>query len=169
MARRVTRARSILRKHWHLVQSSQQDVVTATQSVVASFLGVEGERVETILRTRGNLVVEATPDAATDSDILGLGLAVLSQNAITVGGASVPGPINDGGFDFFWYQLVCLSAGGATAVGSANILCNRIIEIDSKAMRKLGTEQGIALIAEIASGDFALVTVTASFRFLLGS
>jgi len=114
-------------------------------------------------------VVVATPDAVGDSDILGLGMIAAQNSAISVGGVSVPGPINDPGAAWLWYAVVALSAAGLTGVSATNLAAVVRVPIDSKAMRKLPDDVGIALVAETLSGDFQTVAVTAAVRILLGA
>ena len=114
------------------------------------------------------MLVVATPDAATDSDVAAFGIIVLDQRAIGVGGASIPGPLADSGADWLWYSLVPLDAGGGTGSNAGSQTATRVVEIDSRAMRKMGTEEGLILVGEIDSGDFASVTVTGGLRALFG-
>jgi len=168
MARRVITGRRSSVKHWHLIGVSTQEVLTQVQKVVTQFLPTEGDRPETVLRCRGELLVVATPDAVTDSDFVGLGIIVLHQNSIGVGGTSVPGPINDSGADWLWFSIVPIDAVGATAIAGDSVGAVVRVPIDSKAMRVMRSEMGLALVAELSSGDFASVTLTGGFRFLLG-
>jgi len=43
---------------------------------------------------------------------------------------------------------------------------NRVIEIDSKAMRKVGRNQNIVLVGELATGELTAVTCIAGLRVL---
>ena len=67
------RAKGLI-KHWHTVTAPAQTGVGTTQIIIASFLPLEGDRPETVLRARGEVVAVATPNAASDADVLGLGL-----------------------------------------------------------------------------------------------
>jgi len=158
-----------LSKTWIGETASGITSVTATQ-VMLIFTGISEATLgsTTLLRSRGNVLCVATPDAAGDSDVLGLGLIVVHSNARVAGGVSLPGPINDDGADWLWHQYVPLHSGGITSTTGDNIGSNVRIEIDSKAMRRVPTDHDIVLMAEVADGDFATVAVNAGVRFLFG-
>jgi len=145
--------------------------MTTTQSVIASITLAEASLLDaTVLRTRGELIVVAIPDAATDSDVLGLGLIVVSAAALSVGGTSVPGPIADVSNDgWLWHRFVGLDAAGDTAVDASSNASVVRVEIDAKAMRRMPQDWALVLMGELTSGDFAQVTVTGGVRTLLGT
>ncbi len=140
-----------------------QAVLTTTQAILASFTDVDPS---TILRIRGNIFVKGTPDAASDQDVVGLGICIISDEAAAVGGASVPGPIASESYPWIWHQYVPLQAGQATLLGQ-DIGSMRNVEIDSKAMRKLGIGQTFVLVGELFTGTFAEVRVNGGFRVLV--
>ena len=143
--------------------------VTTTQAEIVSILNVQGDTEVTLLRTRGEILVQGIPDANTDSDILGLGLMLIPETTRAVGGASMPGPIVDASADFWlWHNFVCLAAGGATAVDGDLITLNKRIDLDAKAMRRWPSDMSLVLIAEANEGDFVTLTVQAAFRALTG-
>ena len=72
-----------MRKHWHGTQGAAQIGLTVTQGVVISVSVGAGEDPVTLLRSRGEILVVGSPDAVTDSDVVGLGSLVSSPtNAI---------------------------------------------------------------------------------------
>jgi len=159
-----------LNKVWTTSGIVDGAALTTTQSNPGS-IGVSlAENVQdgTILRIRGGGLVRATPDAATDSDMVGMGLIVVNQAASAVGGTSLPGPINDAGADWLWYSNVFLDAAGATGETATNLSCTRYFEIDSKAMRHIRADQFLAFMAELSTGDFADVGMFCQFRTLIG-
>ena len=166
-------ARQFARREWKLVAWSgnffDEAALTGTQSVISSMLaptGVGAAR-QTLLRTRGSLVVLGTPDAAGDSEIVGLGVIVVQQAAAAVGGASVPGPLNDPDANWLWHQFVGLNAMGATGETPTSVSAIVRVEIDSKAMRKVAIDQELIMIGELATGEFASVIVTGGWRVLM--
>ena len=123
---------------------------------------------QTLLRTRGNILVQATPNASTDLAVAAFGLIVVNESAATVGGASLPGPINDVDADWLWHQFVPLDAITLTAADpNARSVVHRL-EIDAKAMRKVGPDKVVVLMAELGGSAFSAVTAIAGARFLLG-
>ncbi len=168
MARDRGRFTKISYKHWHGV-TWVEAAVTATQTALASFQKAEGDGPETLLRSRGNVLVTAIPDAGADNGVVGLGIVVANNPAITVGGVSLPGPLTDQGADWLWHFMVPLSAQGATAEAVNNIGTVMRVEIDSKAMRRVKDDQGLVLMAETTTALFPTVTVIGGWRFLMGS
>ena len=144
--------------------------ITAVQAAILNVTHLEADIHDvTILRSRGGLFVTATPNAASDADVVGLGLIVVHTNALTVGGASLPGPINDIGADWLWHQFVPLDAISATSADGQSVGLNVRVEVDSKAMRRLQTDHAVVLMAELATGQMTTITVNGGIRFLLGS
>ena len=99
-------ARRISTKSWIGVTTSGQQALGQVQAVMASIGIAEGTVRETLLRSRGEVSLAFGANAGGDSDVVGLGLIVLHSNAVSVGGSSVPGPINDIGADWLWHRLV---------------------------------------------------------------
>jgi len=137
--------------------------ITTTQSILSSFSFTEAT---TVVRIRGNLLVSAVPDAALDDEVVGLGIAVVSDAAAAVGGTSVPGPIANGSFSFLWHTYVPLISLAATAASDVGIGLQKDIVIDSKAMRKMKTSDTLALIAELSTGEMQSVFVQGGWRTL---
>ncbi len=137
-------------------------VITATQSAVSSGIALpEGAEDSTILRVRGEILVVGVPNAATDVDTIGLGLIVVQTNAFTVGGTSLPGPIDQAGADWMWHRYVHLDAVTLTAGDPQAITVNERIIVDSKAMRRFPQGTTVAFVGEATTGDFASVEVRA--------
>ncbi len=146
-----------------------QVFASSALSVTQAIFGVPitvGTSDVTLLRSRGEIIIFATPDAASDDDVVGLGIIVVQEAAATVGGTSVPGPVNDIDADWLWHRFVGLDGGAVSAADSASILTNRIIEIDSKAMRRVKRDQVIVLVAELSTGQFGAVRMSGGFRLL---
>ena len=161
-------AKTINTRSWVGAIANAVNTITTTQSLISSIGPAEGTPRETLLRSRGNMLVVATPDAATDVTIAAFGLIVVHSNAASVGGTSLPGPVADSGADWLWHWMVPLDAVTLTA-GDANArtVVERVV-IDSKAMRRIPSDHVVALIGETSGGAFASVTVVAGLRLLLG-
>ena len=160
-------------KTWTALVNSAGSALTPIESVILSLTPtLDAFRQDmTLLRTRGQILITAQPNAITDSDIVGLGIAVLDPEAVTA--VAIPNPITDAGDDrWLWHQFVCLDA-VTLAVGDPNaITLNQVVEVDSKAMRKMtGGSIGrsaLTLIGATADGDMGVVTAVAGLRFLIG-
>jgi len=166
---------SRLRKSWSAIGVINDVTISATQLVLGSVTLVEGAGQDaTVLRCRGNLLITATPDAATDSDVIAFGIGVVTVNALTVGGTSVPGPLESMGWDgWLWHQFVPMDAFGASGVATnmagKAIATSHRVEIDAKAMRRLPQDNAVILVAELSIGDFASVEVSGGMRVLIGT
>ncbi len=164
----MARAKTINTKGWTGAITDGQNVLGTLQAALVSISLPEASIRETLLRSRGQVSLAFGANAATDSDIVGLGLIVVHTNAVTAGGASLPGPIKDIGADWLWHSFVCMDAAGATAQNVDGILMNRIVEIDSKAMRRVPSDHEVVLMAELTSGDFNITNAQAAIRLLFG-
>ena len=150
-------------KEWGGVVFAEVNL-TQTQSLLASF--IESGSPSTILRVRGQIFIKGTPDAITDDENVGLGLIVVSEQSAVVGGASLPGPIQSIQSPWLWHQFIPLAAGTAALTG--NDLGSMVrVDIDSKAMRKLGIEERLVLVGELSTGLYAAVSVTGGLRVLV--
>ncbi len=115
------------------------------------------EEAATIMRTRGQ--VSIIPQAVSaDVAIAGaFGIGIVSQEAFAAGVASIPEPFSDGDWGgwFVWraftYRLEFIDASGTE-------FPNWTLEIDSKAMRKVSTNEVAVLVAESQAGAFAIAT-----------
>ena len=110
-------------------------------------------------------MIKGTPDSAADDDIVGMGLIVLNSNAVAVGGVSVPGLINNPEASWLWVQYVPLNAGSAGLLGD-DIGSVARIELDTKAQRKLGINEVLALVGESDALEYASITVNGGIRAL---
>ena len=172
MARRYTGNRPRLRKSWtaSTIIASARVAITASQIEVAGIVLPEGQLGEpTLLRTRGNFLITAIPNATSDSDVVGLGLVLVATTTADVGGLSLPGPIVDSGADFWiWHEFVPLDSVTLTTGDPQAITVNKRIVLDAKAMRRWPSDKSLLLIAEAAAGSMSSIAITGAFRALTG-
>ncbi len=156
-------------KTWLGATNTAQVSLTTTQ-VGMTFLATadEPDQDVTLLRSRGQVWVTATPDAAGDFVVAAFGLIVVHGNALTAGGASLPGPIENIDADWLWHQFVHLDAVSVSASDGQSIGLNARIEIDSKAMRRVPRTHVVVLMAELSGSAMASVTAAGAFRLLFG-
>ncbi len=104
------------------------------------------EAAATVVRHRGTLTVLQRLEAAGDQIICGaMGMIVVSADAFAAGVASMPGPLTDGGNDWFvWVPFGGFSFGG---IGPGELLVRK--EFDSRGMRKMKFGEVIAVVLEI--------------------
>jgi len=123
--------------------------------IIASFdPAANGMNKPTVVRTRG--MVSVNPVIAGDAQIVGAyGIGIVSDEAFAAGVAAVPGPINDadwGGW-FVWRSFAFTQA-QLDATGS--LIQSVQMDVDSKAMRKMSTNETVVLVAESQAVGFEI-------------
>jgi len=102
----------------------------------------------TLIRTRGNLLVYARESGVVDNPILvGVGLGITSAEAFAAGVGSNDVPLDDIESSWFWYASCTLYCDGTTSAPDAGTRWLKV-PIDSKAMRKMKSDDTIFLAAE---------------------
>jgi len=160
-----------LSKTWCRVHQSSNVILTVTQAAIMSCDVLEGALIApTVLRSRGDYLIVAAPNAGSDIEVVGLGICIVNQSALDVGGLSLPGPIADQNSDvWLWHQFVPLDAAGATTVDPLSLTAIKRGVIDSKAMRRLAPDQAVVFMAELETGAMATVDILAGIAFLFGT
>ncbi len=138
-------------------------IATGSTAVVLTTLsaGILALRPFTIVRTRGVWSIVTDQTAALENQILGLGMAVITDQASAIGVTAVPTPGADADSDAFYVYEVLYQR---------NILAGeqpmRFAQFDSKAMRKV--EDGFDTNAVVETGASSNgVKVELQFRQLL--
>lgn len=112
----------------------------------------------TLVRTRISVQVEATPHGTDSSGlIVGAGLLVWEANTdnIPVVG-SYPVPVENGDADWLWHWVACSGQGNSPiAPQIADTLGAPDSVIQSKAMRKLSSRQGLLFVVEVSASLMA--------------
>ena len=106
----------------------------------------------TVVRTR--FLVDITTDniSGDERQVGGMGIAVVSDQAVAIGVTAIPTPITDMGSDlWFVHQLMYNRHEFITGAGFQS-RANREYEIDSKAMRKVDIGQNLVVVVELAGG-----------------
>ena len=103
---------------------------------------------------------------ASESPIGALGWLVVSEQAVSAGAGSIPAPITQSDAPWFVWQALQESfmfiTGTGTNAGTSSAMH---YTVDSKAMRKVGVNENVAVIGENTSAVGAIISVTG--RFLL--
>ncbi len=122
------------------------------------------ERSETIMRTRGEILVWLDASGSVAGDILRWAAGFLIQQE---GQTPASTPIADGEAPFFWYETGTLAA--ETAVGNVGAPSEMArIVVDSKAMRILRPNQEVEFIYEVVDVVGAPISnASINARFLL--
>jgi len=108
----------------------------------------------TVIRNRGILGI--IPETFTaDIEIVGaFGIIVVSTEAFAAGVASMPSPFSDANGDWMVWQSFAYRFEFADGTGIN--FPNWTVEVDSKAMRKMGPNKVMVEIAESQEGTFQL-------------
>ena len=113
------------------------------------------ESANTVVRSRGQVSIRASVYSA-DVDIIGaFGMAVVSAEALAIGVTAIPEPFGDadwGGW-FVWRSF----SHHFESISQAGVLLGSWeFEVDSKAMRRVGVNEAVVLIAESNNGAFQI-------------
>ncbi len=161
MPRRPFRGRVVSQKRqstW-VAQADQVTVNVASggSAIIASFdAAAAGALRPTVVRSRGEVMIK--PQAYTADLVVSgaFGICVVSEEAFAAGAASIPRPFDDsnwGGW-FVWQSFVrtleFVDASGFDAQAAWNW------QVDSKAMRKIGSNDIIVMMAESQQAAFAI-------------
>ena len=124
----------------------------------------------TIVRIRGEVLVTLLSSAAVPSStFVFLGIKLASQAAFGASAVEVPG--TDIGSDWIWWKtvaLVLLTGGTVASPNGDGRNSNVRFEIDSKAMRKVRSNEQLVLVAQnIASESTTTVGIDGGVRVLL--
>ena len=119
----------------------------------------------TVVRTRGLLHARSDQIIAAENYDVSYGMAVVSDQAIAAGVASIPTPLTEQATDYwFVYEQIFGRLEFSTAAAYIEAGHERIL--DSKAARRVDIGQDIAIVAEGSAGSGG-VNLTDSFRMLV--
>ena len=147
MAGRMRHVRSARKSLW--LQFAPADVtLTSSGSVNLSFslnAAALALRPFTVVRSHFEVMVRSDQEAAVEQQQIGFGLAVVSDQAVAAGVASVPTPLTELGSSL-WFVNRLIFGEESRLVDKA--LPARSVQIDSKAMRKVEVGMDIIVVAE---------------------
>jgi len=107
----------------------------------------------------------ATDQSSTLEDqVVGFGLAVVSDEAVAVGVSAVPTPITEMA-SHLWFLHTILFADASNVAASVRPATRR--SIDSKAMRKVEVGSDIIVVAEVPAGVSDGTEITVGGRMLV--
>jgi len=91
---------------------------------------------------------------AADVDVVGaLGIAIVNSDAFAAGAVSIPGPVSDSDWGG-WFVWRSFAGHYEFHDASATLLGSWQIEIDSKAMRKIGPNETLVVMVEAQTAGF---------------
>ena len=141
----------------HGVRSDRQNVWASidftVQTIAANTLVLLGSlnvaalalRPFTIIRTRAQGIWASDQTTGDEWPHGALGMVVVSDQAIVAGAASIPDPVSNADAPWHVWQGLETHISVATEVGFVEI-AGQSFEIDSKAMRKIGVNEDVAVM-----------------------
>jgi len=109
----------------------------------------------TVVRTRGYVGIRPQSAAADVTMIGAIGVGIVSAEALAAGVASVPTPFRDADWGG-WHVWRSFAFEFQFGDASGFILWDFGFEVDSKAMRKIASNEAIVVVAESQQGAFGL-------------
>ena len=109
----------------------------------------------TIVRSRGAVSHRFAAVTADVAYVGSIGWGIVSEDAFAAGVASIPGPESDPDWSG-WYVWRSFAETFEFNDATGGLYTSRTIEIDSKAMRKMGTNERLVVVAESQSGAFSI-------------
>ena len=145
--------------------TGQISSVAETNALGTGFVVID--TASTIVRVRGNLLASLDFVAVDERYVLGVGLIVVTDAAAVAGAASLPSPTDNADAEWLWHQFIPLATQTAAQTDS-NGNQSRMVEIDSKAMRKVKTNSRLVMVADgVRQAGAPVCDVTYGFRMLL--
>ncbi len=126
---RVARRSGLVRRGGRMVRETLWGDVAATGTTLATagaatLINVTGAgllslRPWTVIRARGAMYLKSDQTAAAEDQAVGLGMAIVSDQAVAIGVTAVPTPDTDGGSDLWFVYQTLMASHGAGTVRSA--------------------------------------------------
>jgi len=107
---------------------------------------------ETIVRTRGRISIQSDQGAAREDQLGAFGIVVVNDIALAAGAASIPGPATNASDDG-WFLWEPFAWTGLQVDGQGGPM---VIELDSKAARRVEEGFGLAFMVENTHATFGL-------------
>ena len=161
-----------MRKHWDGVVGAAFDFAGGSTQVLQQLGGTGGVNdAFTVLRILGEYTILPTaPLVQGDEGELCYAIGVISSDAATAGGGSVPDPIDEPAYPWLYWMSHPLASNGAleeSALASMSVRAR----IDVKSMRKLKPSESLVSIAQYANvasgGNPPLTIVVGGLRVLV--
>ena len=120
-------------------------------SVFATSIGADTAGF-TLVRTRGELLLQLLSTSAAQTGFQwAFGMGIVTSKAFTIGATAIPGPLTEIGWEgWFFHSQGALKIGGALSANTvdAGPASFHRLPIDSKAMRKLNTDEVVVAVLE---------------------
>ena len=143
---------------WFAIQIGTTAVAAGGATLLASLNAAAlADRPFTLVRAIGTVHMSGVGPGLSSG---AFAIAQASEAAVTAGIGSLPTPITEGDANVFQTYLPLIGEGYQyAAAGTADIMTEQVFHFDSKAMRKINTEDNLAVVAESLAGAFNLTVV----------
>ncbi len=170
MARPRSRSgRTIDFKSWSAIPSGGVNMTASGTFTAGGGLSFSGPA--TLLRARGELIIGLDETSATgDQSKVGMGLAIVSTDAFTLGVTAFPDPSGEPEYPWMWWNEVSLLTNTATAGKGLGTDVVRV-ELDTKAMRKIKPGETLTLVIQYTTivGNPIASLLQSQIRVLVGT
>ena len=122
---------------------------TLVQSISEASLVAQGLQPSTVVRTRGHLFIQSDQSAAQEASFGAISFAVTSEPARAAGVGSVLTPLVDEDADQFFVYESWQAFSGGPSTGALFSQPTSVVDIDSKAQRKVSQGEAIVVVIEI--------------------
>ncbi len=162
MAHRVTRGRTKVVGNprlpvWFDVNQGSTLLTASSNTLISVYNAAAlSARPFTVIRTRLELLYFSDSEAVDETPFGALGMTVVSQKAAALGITAIPTPITNSDGDWFMWQG--LAAANRFGGSEADSLFQRTV-IDSKAMRKIGVDDSVAIVVEQSAAVGATIVI----------
>ena len=150
-------------------------VITGSSSTILGAGSIALEPI-TLVRTRGELLMYLESAVTARDGFLGaFGIGIASHQAFLAGAAALPAPITEMDWDgWLYHRIINVQAAGPIVVATASQIQLQVhdttaalrVEVDSKAMRKLGPEMVQFAMLEVVEVGAANMVVEFNSRVL---
>ncbi len=122
----------------------------------------------TILRMRGQVMLQIDAAAVDDRISVAMGLILVPARAVAVGITAMPLPSTNIEDDWIWHSFLTVTSGAGAAIENS-FSVDRVI-LDSKAMRKVKEDEDLVFVSEVGLGVDAGGThdILGGVRVLIG-
>ena len=111
----------------------------------------------TLVRSHFEIMTRSDQSAAVEQQLVGVGMAVVSDESRAVGITAIPTPISELGSSL-WFLNRLIFGQESTVIDTS--MGARTVAVDSKAMRKVEVGQDIVIVGEAsATGEAAILTL----------
>ena len=147
-------ARTSIWLGWNIAATT---LTGSSKQVIASLnAGGLALRPFTIVRSRIDVRYESDQAAVSEKPTGAVGFGVFNDTAVALGPTGVPGPFSTTEGDWFIYQPLMIHFQFLSSI-SFDANASQHYTIDSKAMRKVGQDDDIAMVTEMNTASGAVI------------